>query len=125
MTQPPPPPGPPPPPPPGMPPPPPPGGSWGQGPQAGSFEVGEALSYGWNIYWQKAGPMIVLALVIFGVNIVIGALGSRFDNVASQVLLNIISFLVGIILAMGLIRASLAVVTGGEPHVNMLFLTDG
>lgn len=115
----------PPPPPPGTPPPPPPGSSWGEAPQAGSFQVGEALSYGWNIYWQNAGAMIVLALVIFGVNLLIGIAGGSFDNVASQILLNVISFLVGIILAMGLIRASLAVVSGGTPEVRMLFLPDG
>ncbi len=123
MTQPPPPPpGTPPPPPPGTPPP---GSGWGQAPAAGSFRVGEAISYGWTVYWQNAGPMIVLALVIFGVNMAIGLAGSNFDNATSQVLLNIISFLIGIILAMGLIRASLAVVSGGTPAVAMLFLTEG
>lgn len=68
--------------------------------------------------------MITLALVIFGVNILIGLAGSSFDNVGSQVLLNIISLLVGMILAMGLIRASLTVVSGGTASVRMLFLPD-
>ena len=116
---------PPPPPPPDAPPPPPPSAEWGQPPARGEFRVGDAISYGWTAYWKNVGPMVLLALVIFGVNILIGLIGGAVDNVASQIVLNVISFVVGIILAMGLIRASLAVVEGGVPNVNMLLITDG
>ena len=109
----------PPPPPPGASPPPPPGT-----PSSG-FRVGDAVSYGWNAYWKNVGPMVVLALVIFAVNLVISLAGNATDNVASQVVLQLISFLVGIILAMGLIRASLAVCRGDKPEVAMLLHTDG
>jgi uncharacterized membrane protein len=111
----------PPPPPPGVPPPTPSGPS----PSSRPFDVGDALSYGWTVYWKNVGPMLVFALVIFAVNIAIGAAGSAVDNLSSQIALNLISFVVGIVLAMGLIRASLAVVEGRTPEINMIFVTDG
>jgi len=114
----------PPPPPPGTPPPPPPG-DWSQPATGGAFNVGDAISYGWNAYWKNVGPLLLLSLVIFAVNVVIAIAGSGVDNVGGRILLQLISFLVGIILAMGLIRASLAVTEGRMPEVSMLFQTDG
>jgi uncharacterized membrane protein len=111
---------PPPPPPPGAPPPPPPSPATG-----GSFSVGEAFSYGWSAYWKNIGPLLVLALIILAVNLFIVLIGSGVHGLAGRVVLQLISFIVGIVLAMGLIRASLAVVEGRNPDVNLLFRTDG
>jgi uncharacterized membrane protein len=112
---------PPPPPPPGMPPPPPPG-EWSP---ARDFSVGNAISYGWTAYWQNVGPMLVLALVVFGVNILVSVVANVNDSVVGGVALQIISFIIGIIVAMGLIRASLAVCRGEAPRVEMLLQTQG
>ncbi len=112
---------PPPPPPPGMPPPPPPGA-----PASGAaFNVGDAISYGWTAYWKNFGPMVLITLVIFAAQFLISIVGGATDSTFGQALLQIISFLVGIILAMGLIRASLAVCEGRKPEVSMLLQTDG
>jgi uncharacterized membrane protein len=118
---------PPPPPPPGEPPPPPPPppGSFPPPATGGSFDVGRAISYGWRAYWKNAGPLIVLALVVLVVNFVISLIGGNVSGVASGLVLQLIGFVVGIVLSMGLIRASLAVVEGRTPEVNMLFQTDG
>jgi uncharacterized membrane protein len=99
-----------------QPPPPPPGVS---------FSVGDAISYGWNAYWKNVGPMLLLALVVFAVNVAIGLLGQTTDDLVPLIILQVISFLVGIIFGMGLIRAALAVTEGRTPEVNMLFMTDG
>jgi uncharacterized membrane protein len=104
-----------------MPPPPPPGA-----PASGAaFNVGDAISYGWTAYWKNAGPMVLITLVIFAAQFVISIVGGGTDSTIGQALLQIISFLVGIILAMGLIRASLAVCEGRKPEVSMLLQTDG
>lgn len=117
---------PPPPPPPGEPPPPPPPpGSMPPPATGGSFDVGRAISYGWTAYWKNAGPMVVLALVVLVVNFVISLIGGNVTGLASSIVLQLIGFVVGIVLAMGLIRASLAVVEGRTPEVNVLFQTDG
>jgi hypothetical protein len=93
-------------------------------PAAGSFDLSRAISYGWNAYWKNAGPLVVLALVVFGVNLVISLVGQNVTGLAPCVVLQLIGFGMGIVLAMGLIRASLAVVEGREP-VGLLFQTDG
>lgn len=110
---------PPPPPPPGAQPPPPPPST------GGSFSVGEAISYGWRAYWKNVGPLIVLALIILAVNLFIVLIGSGVHGLAGRLVLQLISFIVGIVLAMGLIRASLAVVEGRNPDVGLLFQTEG
>ena len=109
----------PPPPPPGASPPPPPP------PEGVTLEVGAALTYGWNAWVQNIGPMIGLAAIIVGVNIVIGLIGSGVDTLVGTILLQTISIVVGIVLAMGLIRASLAVTEGRTPSVAMFLETDG
>jgi len=104
---------PPPPPPPGMPP----GGA--------AFNVGDAISYGWTAYWQNVGPMVLITLVILGVQFLIGIAGQGTSGAVAYGVLQAISFVVGIILAMGLIRASLAVCEGRKPEVSMLLKTEG
>ena len=105
--------------------PPPPPNAWDRPSTGGSFSVADAISYGWTAYWQNVGPMLLLTLVVIGVNLLIGFVGSGVHNTSGQIILNLINFVVGIILAMGLIRASLAVVEGRMPEVKMLTTTDG
>jgi uncharacterized membrane protein len=117
-------------PPPPPPPPPPPSDSWPPSPPpppgaGGEFRVGDAISYGWNAYWKNVGPLFLLALVIAAVYLVISLISSGVSGVAGRVVFQIIIFIVGIIVAMGLIRASLAVVEGRQPDVRMLLETDG
>jgi uncharacterized membrane protein len=47
------------------------------------------------------------------------------SSAGGRIVLQLISFVVGIVLAMGLIRASLAITEGRTPEVAMLFQTDG
>jgi len=68
--------------------------------------------------------MVLITLVVVGVNLVLGQLGSVDDSIGSQIALQGLSFVVGIVLAMGLIRASLAVCNGERPEPAMLLQTD-
>ena len=45
--------------------------------------IGDAVNYGWNVYWKNVGPMVVIALVIFGINIVFSAIGNASGSVAA------------------------------------------
>ena len=103
------------------PPPPPPAAPAG----GAAFNVGDAISYGWTAYWKNAGPMVLITLVIFVVQLLISIVGSGTNGAAARVVLQLLSFVVGIVLAMGLIRASLAVCEGRKPEVSMLLQTDG
>ena len=90
-----------------------------------TLTVGEAIAYGWKAYWRNAGPLIVLALIIIAVNVVIRLIGGNVNGIAAGIILDLLGFVIGIILAMGLIRASLAVVEGRTPQVSMLLETEG
>ena len=100
------------------PPPPPPGADAG-------FSVGAALSYGWRAYWRNAGPLIVIAIIIVAINVLVQVIGGGIHGIVASFLLELIDLVVLLVLAMGLIRASLAVVEGRSPEVGMLFRTDG
>jgi uncharacterized membrane protein len=69
--------------------------------------------------------MVLIALTIVLVHIVLEVIGLISGNFFFQLVLGIIAFVVGMVLAMGLIRASLAVVRGETPEVSMLFETEG
>jgi uncharacterized membrane protein len=88
------------------------------------FNVGDAVSYGWNAYWKNVGPMIGIVLVIWAVNLVIALIALPFDNAFARFVLQLIGWVVGLLLALGLIRATLALTRGEKPEVSMLFETD-
>lgn len=112
-----------PPPPPPASPPPPMGGSPIGGASA-PFSVGDAVSYGWNAYWKNVGPMVLIVLAIWVVNVVFSIIAFPFDNFILRSLIQVIGTIVGLLVAMGLIRATLALTRGEKPEVSMLFETD-
>ena len=89
------------------------------------FTIGDAVSYGWNAYWQYVGPMVLIAAVIIAVNVVLGVIAQATDSLAALIVLQVLGFVIGIVVAMGLIRAALAVTEGRMPDVSMLLETDG
>src|SRR5262249_42214458 len=89
------------------------------------FSVGECVSYGWSAYWKNVGPLVLITLVIFVIDAVISGIGQATDNTAVQVLFSLIGWIVGLLLAFGLIRATIAITKGEKPEVGMLFQTDG
>jgi Protein of unknown function (DUF975) len=133
---------PPPPPPPGMPPPPPPPGMPPPAPLAQRpFGVGEAISYGWNKYWQNVGMLLLITVLILVINVAFSGLASVVGNAFPRIkftsgdttysigvgfiLAQIVNLVVGAVLAMGLIRATLAVTEGRKPDISMLFRSEG
>jgi uncharacterized membrane protein len=107
------------------PPPPPPGDFTPQPAGQPAFSVGNAVGYGWNAYWKNIGPMLLITIVIVAVQIVVGLVGQVSGKPFVAFVFNLIGWIVGMILAFGLYRASLAVVRGQTPEVGMLFETDG
>lgn len=106
-------------------PPPPSGAAMPNAGGAPAFSVGEAVSYGWTAYWRNIGPLLLITIVIIAVQLVINVVGQVSGSVVIRLVLSIVGWVVSMILSMGLIRASLAVVKGQAPDVNMLFETEG
>ncbi len=112
--------------PPPPPPPPPPGyGAPTPGPSGGQLDAGAAIGYGWNGLTKNLGPLVLIALVVVAIQIGFSIFGSFFDSFILRFTWNIVTTVVSFILAMGLIRASLAVVDGRTPEVGMLFRSEG
>jgi hypothetical protein len=120
-----PPPPPPPPPPPAPPPPPPPGEVSRVEGSPAAFSIGECVSYGWRAYWKNVGPLLLITLVIIVIDVVISAIGQATGNDVVAALFSLVGWIVGLWLAFGLIRATIAVTKGERPEVAMLFETDG
>jgi hypothetical protein len=89
------------------------------------ISVGDAVSYGWGAYWKNAGPMILIALVIFAIELVFSAIGNATDSVALQFLLQLIGWLLGLFLALGWFRVALEVTRGVRPEVGDVFRAEG
>ncbi len=94
-----------------------------------SYRVGESISYGWAAYLKNIGPMVLITLVIIAIQALVSLLTSSLiesnDTNIGFVIAQLIVWVVGIVLAMGLIRASIAVTEGRTPTVSMLFETAG
>jgi hypothetical protein len=112
--------------PPPPPPPPPPAGDApvGGAPGAAPFSVGAAVGFGWNAFWRNAGPMLLITVVIIAVTAVVNLLSNFTSSVVLDVVFSIASWIVGLLVGFGLIRASLAVTRGEKPEVGMLFRGD-
>jgi uncharacterized membrane protein len=89
------------------------------------FSVGECISYGWNAYWKNVGPLLLITLVIIVIDVIISAIGQATGNNVIAAVFGLIGWIVGLLLAFGLIRATIAVTKGEKPEVAMLFQTDG
>jgi hypothetical protein len=133
---------PPPPPPPQAPPPPPPPPQMPPTPPTQQpFGIGAAISYGWTKYWQNIGPLILITIIILliggAVSGVTTAIGNALPRIkftsgtttysigVGFILFQIVNLVVSAVLAMGLIRATLAVAEGRKPDPSMLFQSEG
>jgi uncharacterized membrane protein len=65
--------------------------------------------------------MLLITLVIIVVQVFFGLISIPFSNPGLRVIFQTIGLVIGLLLALGLIRASLAVTAGAEPEVAMLF----
>lgn len=105
-------------------------------PAAPTLTVGGALGYSWSAFKKYLGPLIILALVVVGVQLVLNLLGTLIAVGASSddaivagtlglvsLLFGILAWVIGLLVAIGLIRAALAVMDGRTPSPSMLFET--
>jgi uncharacterized membrane protein len=100
-----------------LPPPPPPPPSWNPPPPSGAApDAGSALSYGWQKFQQNVGPLIIAVLIPFGVQIVVGFIGSIAlrGSVVLYALIEVIGFVAVSAAGIGVYRVALQI-TAGEP----------
>ncbi len=96
----------------------------GGGAERPRLEIGTAFSYGWAKFKENVGQWILIALVVTVVNLVFGVVAYSIDSFFARVIFQLIGFVVGQIVTLGLIRAALDVTQGQAPDVGRVFKTE-
>jgi uncharacterized membrane protein len=92
---------------------------------AAAFSVGDAVNYGWTVYWKNVGPLVVIALVVFAVQLVVSIVGGAINNAGAQVVIQIIGLLVSLLITLGWWRVAVDMTRGVKPEVADLFKAKG
>jgi uncharacterized membrane protein len=90
-----------------------------------TFSVGDAISYGWRGFWKNIGPLIVIAIVVFAINIVFSLIAAPIDNVVLRTIIQIIGWIIGLLISLGWIRVALKITAGEKPEIANLFEFEG
>jgi uncharacterized membrane protein len=102
-----------------------------------TLTVAGAIGYAWGAFTKNLGPLVILALVVVGVQLLISLIGTLLGAgtesdsalvsgtfAVASLIFTVIAWVVGFVLAIGLIRAALAVMDGRTPTPSMLFQTE-
>ena len=114
-----------PPPPPPAPPPPPPPPAGGSAKSPGAFSAGDAISYGWGAYWKNVGPMVVIAIVVFVIQVVFSVLARAAGGGGGQFVIQFIGTLVSLLITLGWLRVALEITNGVSPEIGDVFKASG
>lgn len=88
------------------------------------LEIGAAFSYGWAKFKENVGQWLLIALVVVVVNLVFTLFARSLDSLFMMLVVQLIGFIVGQIVTLGLIRAALDVTQGLAPDVSRVFKTE-
>ena len=83
--------------------------------------VGEAVSYGWQGFTKKIAPLVVIALIIFAIQLTLSIIGYGIDGYWGRGIYNIITTAVGFVITVGLYRAALMILDGRKIVLGELF----
>lgn len=88
------------------------------------IDIGKAISFGWNGFVANIGPLLLAALAVFAVQAVFSLLLRSVDGAFADLLVQIASWVISLIIAMGWIRIGLNIVDGRRADVADLFQFD-
>jgi hypothetical protein len=100
------------------------GGAVGGGGGSASLDFGSAFSWAWTKFMADVGVWVMIALAYVLVVLVFFGLGLVINSFFLSLALRLVGYVVGAMVALGLIRAALASTRGEKPDVAMLFQTD-
>jgi uncharacterized membrane protein len=105
---------------------PPPPSSFGVPPPGSSPDGAAALSYGWDKFTDNIGPLLAIVLVPAVLQLALGFVGSVAwrESIALYALVQVVTFVVSTVAALGILRASLMVVSGERVAFARAFTYD-
>jgi uncharacterized membrane protein len=106
------------------PPPPPPASFPPAGGAPGGADVGSAFSYALKKFKEHAGALIVIAIVVFAVQILFAIVSNGVDSFIGRVIMQGLGLMLGAFVGLGVARAALMVTDGQQPSVGTVFKTD-
>ncbi|MDD5567400.1 MAG: DUF975 family protein [Patescibacteria group bacterium] len=82
------------------------------------FTIGEAVNFGWNKTKENAGLLIVVVLITMAV----GGFGTLFSRSGAAVyFINLVVWVVGLFIGIGVIKIMLKIYDGQKPELNLLW----
>jgi uncharacterized membrane protein len=87
------------------------------------LDVGDAVGYAWKKFQQYAGPLILIVLIVVVVNLIGAVLRFTIDSFIVGALVAVLFWIVGQIVTIGVINASLMVTRGETPEPGKAFST--
>lgn len=89
------------------------------------YQVGDAIAYGWQGFTKNAGAVLLIILGVVVIGGGVNALSTVVDNTFLQLLLSFVGFVLSFVIALGLIRAALAITDGRRPSLGEVFQGEG
>jgi uncharacterized membrane protein len=87
--------------------------------------VGDAVGYGWSVYWKNVATLVVIGIVVVGIDLVISAVARSVDNLGVQLVIQFAALFLSLLISLGWIRVSLEVTRGVQPTLGDLFRFEG
>jgi len=97
---------------------------WHQPGSGRRVEPSDAFGFAWAEFSKVPVVWIVISAIVFAVQAIFGGFGAFADSRVTQVILQILGFLLVQLVSLGLVRASLVAADGGEAEVGQLFQAD-
>jgi uncharacterized membrane protein len=108
------------PPPPNVPPPPGGGGPYG----ISQPDAGGALSYGWKKFTENVGPLILVVLIPWAAQLILSVIGQVTNSLVLLFVLSALSYVISLMLAIGIFNAALMLTSGQPVDVGKAFSSD-
>ncbi|MGH8977209.1 MAG: hypothetical protein ACRDV7_03965 [Acidimicrobiia bacterium] len=89
-----------------------------------SPDAGAALAYGWKKFQENVGGLLAVILIPLVAQLILSAVGAVFDSIVMQLLLSAVSYVVSLMLAIGIFNAALMITSGQRVDVGQAFSSD-
>ncbi len=87
-------------------------------------DAGAALSYGWKKFQQNAGPLLLVILLPLVAQVILSGIGRLAGSTAVLFLLSAVSYVISLMLAIGIFNAGLMITAGQPVDVGKAFSSD-